>query len=45
MSKYIIQLNFKDKYDIIDQIGKGSFSKVDHYLYQVYHVKHVKSKK
>lgn len=33
-----VQLNFKDKYEVIEQIGKGSFSKV-------YHVTHSESKR
>ena len=33
-----VQLNFKDKYEVIDQIGKGSSSKV-------YHVTHNETKR
>lgn len=32
MGKHIIQLDFKEQYEVIEQIGKGSFSKVP--LYQ-----------
>lgn len=28
MAKYMIQLDFKEQYEVIEQIGKGSFSKV-----------------
>lgn len=29
MAQYMIQLDFKEQYEVIDQIGKGSFSKVN----------------
>ena len=32
MAKYMIQLDFKEQYEVIDQIGKGSFSKVKNKL-------------
>lgn len=28
MGKHVIQLDFKEQYEVIEQIGKGSFSKV-----------------
>jgi hypothetical protein len=28
MAKHVIQLDFREQYEVIEQIGKGSFSKV-----------------
>ena len=32
ISRNVIQIDFKEKYEVIDQIGKGSFSKVGFYI-------------
>jgi hypothetical protein len=45
ISRNVIQIDFKEKYEVIDQIGKGSFSKVRLRSIQVYRVKNLVTKK
>lgn len=45
ISRNVIQIDFKEKYEVIDQIGKGSFSKVKFCSMKVYRVKNVATKK